>query len=233
MSQSLDLYRLQRIDTQYEKISSRFREIDQILQKDEALSQAQKLMAEAENSLQSARNILRLAEGAVQSQSIKIEQNEASLYGGKVKNPKELQDLQNENLALKRYKSVLEDKQLDAMIALEAAEAEHKTASANLKQVQDTSEQKNAKLVAERDSLQRDIERLDSERQVTAAPIPADILSIYNKLRQQKRGLAVAAVIDETCAACGSTLTPAYWQAARSPHQISYCPTCGRILYAG
>ncbi len=134
MSQSLDLYRLQRIDSQREKAASRIRTIEQILSTDLALQQAQNDKAAREATLQSARQKLKQAEDAVQSQTIKIEQNQAALYGGKVKNPKELQDLQNESSALKRYLSVLEDQQLDAMLALENAEQEYEKSGAILEQ---------------------------------------------------------------------------------------------------
>jgi uncharacterized pyridoxal phosphate-containing UPF0001 family protein len=38
---------------------------------------------------------LKQTEADVEKQRIKIEQTESSLYGGRVQNPKELQDLQN------------------------------------------------------------------------------------------------------------------------------------------
>jgi len=233
MSQSLDLYRLQKIDSQREKAASRIRAIDQILLNDLALRQAQNELAACDQALQAARHNLKLAEDAVQAQAIKIEQNQAALYGGKVKNPKELQDLQHESSALKRYLSVLEDQQLDAMLALENSEQEYQKAAGFLDRTQSDSAQKNSTLVSEKQGLQRDIERLESERQATIKPIPVEAQAIYEKLLKQKRGLAVAVVLDNTCSGCGSTLTPAEWQAARSPNMISYCPTCGRILYAG
>jgi uncharacterized protein involved in exopolysaccharide biosynthesis len=46
-------------------------------------------------------------------------------------------------------------------------------------------------------------------------------------------GLALATVADESCEACGSSLTPAEIQAAKAPGRITLCPSCGRILYAG
>ena len=58
----------------------------------------------------------------VNKQKVKIEQSEASLYSGNVTNPKELQDLQNEAAALKRYLVTLEDRQLEAMLEVETAE---------------------------------------------------------------------------------------------------------------
>ena len=77
------------------------------------------------------------------------------------------------------------------------------------------------------------MDRLETERQAVVASISSDTLKLYERLRQQKRGLAVTTAKDASCDTCGATLTAAEWQLARSPGQMSYCPSCGRILYAG
>jgi predicted nucleic acid-binding Zn-ribbon protein len=59
------------------------------------------------------------------------------------------------------------------------------------------------------------------------------MLEMYENLRQQKRGVAIAEISDNACAACGTTLTAALQQSARSATTLTHCPSCGRILYAG
>jgi predicted nucleic acid-binding Zn-ribbon protein len=56
---------------------------------------------------------------------------------------------------------------------------------------------------------------------------------MYEQLRKLKRGVAVATVADNSCAACGSTLSSAQLHAAKSPNQLTRCESCGRILYGG
>ena len=87
-------------------------------------------------------------------------------------------------------------------------------------------------MTAEQSELNKDLERLDAERSAALSPLDPSLLTVYDGLRQQKRGLAIAAVSDGACAACGTTLTPAQLQSARSTAQLNNCPTCGRILYA-
>lgn len=233
MSQSSDLYRLQRIDTRRDQILNRIREIDQILQKDNSIRLAQENYNSSDKSHYEAVRALKRTEEAVQTQKIKIEQTESTLYGGLVRNPKELQDLQHESAALKKYVASLEDEQLEAMISLDAAQADLDTAAASLESAQKSFNQKQSGMLQEKEGLQKEIQKLDSERQAAASQIPAPNLGEYEKLRQQKRGLAVVAVVDHSCEGCGATLTPAEWQAARNPQQIGHCPSCGRILYAG
>ena len=132
MSQLSTLYRLQQIDSQLDQANNRLQEIQVALNEDAALKQAQQNHAAAEARLNDERQKLRRAEENVQEQKIKIELNESTLYGGKVHNPKELQDLQKEVAALKKYLGVLEDRQLEAMLVVEEAESDYNKAAAEI-----------------------------------------------------------------------------------------------------
>jgi uncharacterized protein len=233
MSLSFKLYRLQQIDSQLDRARARLREIEAALSEDQAVRQAKARLQEADEALQSNRKLLRQAEDAVKDQRLKIEQTEATLYSGRVRNPKELQDLQNEAAALKRYLTVLEDRQLEAMIVVEEAETVQKAAAADLDQVLSRSAQQHSDLTQEKKILLSDIGRIENERKATVSSIPEDPLKLYEQLRQQRRGIAVAKVSDKACSACGSTLNAVLLNAARSPNQISRCDICGRILYGG
>jgi predicted nucleic acid-binding Zn-ribbon protein len=233
MSQSFKLFRVQQIDSLLDRARLRLKEIDIALHDEAALRQAQTTMAEAEQEYQDASRALHRAEQDVQSQNIKIEQTEATLYGGKVRNPKELQDLQNESAALKRYLAVLEDRQLEAMLVLEVTEAQLQSAKTYHEECSAQSAAENARLTNEKSTLEKDIGRQELEKQAASSGIPDSDLRLYEQLRKQRNGVAVARVIDRTCSACGSTLSAALYSAAQSPNQISRCETCGRILYAG
>lgn len=232
MSASLGLYRLQLVDSRMDEIRVRLEEIRQILDNDEEMLQAKKSVAETDSTLKLAQHTLKQAEAEVEKQKIKIEQSDANLYSGNVKNPKELQDLQNEIAALKRHLNTLEDRQLEAMLEVETEEQANQTAQENLERVKARIAEQNQTLTFEQDNLNKELERLDTERQAALSPLDASLLTVYDQLRQEKRGLAIVSVSEGACAACGTTLTPAQMQSARSTSQAYYCPTCGRILYA-
>ena len=213
-------------------IRTRISEIIQILENDEEMSQARQRVMKTEATLKSAQKKLEGAEAEVDKQKVKIEQSEASLYSGKITNPKELQDLQNEAAALKRYLVILEDRQLDAMLEVETAEQANQEALNKLEKVKARLANQNKNLTAEQTNLNKDLDRLEAERQAAISPLDANLLTLYDELRQQKRGLAIATVSEGACAACGTTLTPAQYQSARSTTQLFNCPTCGRILFA-
>jgi hypothetical protein len=231
MNQTLSLYRLQQTDSQIGRAKARLQVIQKILENDEALRQASAQAEVAEKNRLAAERALRQAEDTVRDQHIKIEQTEANLYSGSVHNPKELQDLQNDVAALKRHLATLEDRQLEDMLACDEAESAYQSTQDALRAVQSQWNEQNQSLSQEQAGLQREIAKLEAERQAIANAIPAQFIEGYNQLRQTRGGVAVAAISDSACAACGSGLTPAEQQAARSAAQIARCPSCGRILY--
>ena len=232
MSAALGLYRLQQVDSQIDQIQARLKSIQQTLENDETLRAANEQFSAAAGKRQDAERILKLSEADGEKQRIKIEQTDASLYGGKVHNPKELQDLQKDAASLKRYLETLEERQLEAMIAAETAEMELQTAKTDLERVQSNLKVQNKDLTSESETLRKNLERLNSERQAVVTDIAGQTLTVYDQLRKQKRGLAITTVADSSCEACGTTLTPSQQQSARSTSQLFHCPTCGRILYA-
>ena len=231
MNQTLSLYRLQQIDLQIDRLQARLHSIQEILDDNAELHQLSEVVQAAESRYQAAQQALKQAEEDVQSQHIKIEQTQSNLYGAKSQSPKELQDLQNDVASLKRYLVVLEDRQLDMMIASETAEEDLQRAKAELLVGQAGHAEKNKGLCVEQGVLKNDLERFFVERNAVAGAIPSTELTLYDQLRQQRRGIAVAVIGDNSCGACGSTLSLAQIQSARSSGQMTLCPSCGRILY--
>mgnify|MGYP001766973080 CR=1 FL=1 len=119
------------------------------------------------------------------------------------------------------------------MVVLETAEASKIAAEENLVKAQGSLASKQAGLLGEKLQLERQKEILNTERIACNTQITPESQMIYQKLREQKRGLAVSVIDDGACKACGSSLRPEELQSARSPHNIVFCSSCGRIVYAG
>ena len=233
MSQSFKLFRLQQIDTLLDKGRQRIAEIDRLLADDLETRLAQQKLESAQKKKYAAEKNLRLAEEGVKEQRIKIERSQAALYGGKVVNPKELQDLQHESEALKRYLATLEDQQLEAMLTLDEAEILFSNAEQQRDETNTQVAAQKEQLASEKSALLHDQQINESERAAAAANIDDPDLRQYERLRKQKNGIAVARIMDKTCGACGSTLTAATYSAAKVPTKITCCDSCRRILYAG
>jgi len=233
MSRPFKLYRLQQIDSQLDWIKNRLAEIEAALRQDEQVRAAYDAAEQAEQNLQQARKALHRAEDDVRSQRIKIEQSEAALYGGKIHNPKELKDLESEVASLKRFLTVLEDRQLEAMLVEEEAASTQRVAAQALEKAQGDFELRGVGLIQEQQKIERDQARLEDERSAVSGGIEAEDMNVYTQLRKSRRGVAVAKVVDRACSACGSTLSAALLNAAHSPNQLNRCETCGRVLYIG
>lgn len=232
MSGAQKFYRLQLIDSHLETVNNRLKIIAVLLSDDAPLKEAEQTTHAAEEALKQKQKDLRLLENQVKDQHFKIEHNESTLYGGRVQNPKELQDLQSESTSLKRYLSVLEDRQIEAMIAVEEAEADMQRAASQVDRVRGQLIEQQAGLKSEQTQLLQDQQRLDVEHQAACAVFNSDDMALYNQLRKTRRGLAVVRIADRNCSACGSTLTPAVLQEASTSANLVLCPTCGRILFS-
>ena len=143
MSESFKLHRLQQIDSHLDQVRARLRMIETILSDETSIQTAQIKFDEISLAHENAKRAVRKAEENVGANKVKLEQTEVALYGGKVRNPKELQDLQSETEALKRFRSVLDDRLLEAMIIQEDVETAFSAASAELDAARERFSQQN------------------------------------------------------------------------------------------
>lgn len=233
MNQAFQLYRLQQIDNQLLQISSRLVEIQKILTDDSSRKEAYNRAMEAKRRLDSEKGKLRQKEFEAQTIKINIETNEASLYSGKIQNPKELQDLQNDITYLRRRFVSQEDELLELMLRIEELEGEYQNAVINENNTLNGFTTLQDSLLSEKSRLILDQEKTKVEREAISSSILLENYEIYSRLLQQKRGLAVVTIKDDNCTGCGATIRPSERQAAKNPQQIGFCSSCGRILYSG
>ena len=232
MSASFGLFRLQQIDSHINQIETRLAKIQKTLEDNAELQAALEQVKAAEEEQRASERAQHKSENEAQSQQIKIKQAESSLYGGVVRNPKELQDLQADIISLKKHLASLEENELQDMIKAEAAQDSVKKAQTELSLVQARLSNEHHELFEEKESLTNELNRFQSERQAAVSTIAADMLKTYDELRQQRRGVAVAEVSDNACGACGTILTASIQQTARHAVELVRCPSCGRILYS-
>lgn len=233
MSESLNLFRLQKLDSEIDRTRARLDEIDKALSEDKRLKNTNKKFEKAQQEAKIIRIKLNQIEDKVEAQRIKRKTTQDALFGGKVKNPKELQDLEMESEALKRYISQLEEEQFEAMIEFETAEGNLNAAQQDLEVIKGLLIQENASFKGEQNMLNESLSRLLREKDAVQQSIPPKNQSLYQQLRDSRRGTAVASVLDGGCGICGQPLTPADLQTIRSSTGVVFCPTCGRILYDG
>ncbi len=232
MSAALGLFRLQQVDSRIAQAEARRRKIQETLENYSELQAALQKLGAAEQEAHRFDQQRRAAEEGARDQQLKIQQAESSLYGGKVHNPKELQDLQADVVSLKKHLATTEDQELEAMVQLETSQAAVEAARQQVESIRSRLEGENRHLLDEQSALERDLQGLQSERQAAVSAVDPRALERYEALREQRRGVAVAEITDNACGACGTTLTAAFQQSARHAAEPVFCPSCGRILYA-
>ncbi|MBN1201592.1 MAG: hypothetical protein JXJ20_07030 [Anaerolineae bacterium] len=232
MSQIPALYRLQRIDLDLDARRQRLREITAELEEDSALRQAQAEVKSLRDALTPQEARITDLNLEIQTVTTQREQFTDRLYGGKVSNPKELQDLQGKVAELKRRRAQLEDKLLETMIKVEELQEALVTATRRLEQVQADLSMGLENLTKEQQRLKREVKDLKADREAAVRAIPADNLELYKTLRSKKRGHAVAVLEGDMCSCCHVSQTTVLVQQVRQGQEMVMCASCGRILVA-
>lgn len=233
MSRASSLYRLQQLDLELEENRSRVEEINAMLEDDAVIARHRQALAETDEQLKIARAANLKAEHAVATQRSKIERTEKTLYGGMVKDPKELQDRQQEVESLKRYMATLEDRLLEVMIDLEEVQLQQASADDSLANAQKSQAAEHKDLTQEHDRMTANISRMEAEREAALANVEQQDLKLYDGLRKQAGGIGIALLQDGNCSACGLGLAQSIQQSIRSGKDLIRCGQCRRVLYAG
>ncbi|HFD39010.1 MAG TPA: hypothetical protein ENJ31_04065 [Anaerolineae bacterium] len=233
MSILQQLYRLQLVDSEWDEKSRRLEEVQASLGETDDLRRARQAVAEMEAELEALRRKTRAVELDVAAVAARLQKNQDRLYSGKVRNPKELANLNEEAAALRRRQSELEDRQLELMIEGEEAEAELAERQARLRQIEATWRAEQAALQQEQANLKARLAELAAEREAMRAQIGAAELAEYDDLRARYGGKAVTALRRGICQTCGVDVPTGVARAVEREEGFYYCPVCHRLLYGG
>jgi uncharacterized protein len=166
---------------------------------------------------------------AVRARSVRDRQR---METGAVGSAKELEALQHEVESLARRQSALEDVELEAMERLESVQAH----LAELRQRLDRLGKELGELESRRDeafaAFDKDVDYISGERERAATGLPADLMTLYAKLRADQGGIGAAALRQGRCEGCRLQLTPIEIGRIRDApgDEVMRCEECRRIL---
>jgi uncharacterized protein len=232
MSRAASLLQLQGIDLELNTNRARLRAIELALGDDPVVQQAQRELLESQAQSHTARVAIQNLEYDSQNLAEKIAAVDGRMYSGHVTNPKELQDLQNEVTSLRRRREALEEKQFEALLAAEGAEARQADVQNRLEQAESAAAAAHGNLREERERLKLSVARLETNRGASMTSITAADLELYTRLRESKKGRAVSQLDEGACTACGVEPSSSRIQDARQGNDLILCGNCGRILCA-
>jgi len=232
MSQAEALYRLQSIDLEISDKARRRKEMEASLGETEELRVARATVVQVEAALQELRKTLRVQELEVKGLTAKIKEEEKKLYGGRIRNPKELAGLEEEVAYLRRSLAAMEDEMLETLMQIEEEESRLAAVKGHLRQVEVAWGDEQIRLRREMEALTRELEELREERENALLYVTGENLRLYDGLRRAKGGRAVALLEGNLCRGCLVTLPTGEAQRVRRGDSLVYCSNCGRILYA-
>ncbi len=226
------LFDLQQVDSEIDARQISISQIDLALTNTTALDAAREEARKAENAFAAAKSKLRDLEIAAEDSERHAAELEKKLNAGKISGAKQISAAESEIANFRQRRTEIDDESLEAMTGLEQAEAANKAAKARLIEVQADWEKSIAALRKERARLEAELPGLRAQReQRVKIVMPPDVL-VYEKLRGQKQGIAVAEVKNgKICGRCRVELPLNKQREVKSGMNIINCPSCGRILY--
>jgi hypothetical protein len=229
MSLASRLYQLQSIELQLRDHRRRLQETIARLDHNEELAAAESELSSVESRLKTAEKHQRELEWEVDDLNAKIRGLNDRLYGGTVRNPKELLSLEQDIQSVKKHLSGKEELLLEAMDVSEVVLAEATALRQRVGELRSAWEGDKVTLVTLKDSLEAESSKLTEARLATRQEIGPEAAQRYDQLAKAK-GIAMVKVEQGRCKGCNLTVPAGLWQRARAGEMVE-CGSCGRLIY--
>jgi hypothetical protein len=229
MNMAKQLYQLQEVDFEIEAAQQEWRRLQSRLGERQALIAAQARLTSEKRRLDELKRQQNSAEWEIDDLMNRISEAEKQLYSGRIKNPKELTNLQHEVEILKSKRDQLENKALEIMDQVEHAGADAVALNSEFNKLEAEWHRQQKQILGEIETLKNRLSGLEEKRRMCSGAIDPPAIALYDKLRKQK-GQAVAKVEQGICWGCRISLSFSELQQARSGNLVQ-CSSCGRILF--
>jgi len=231
MNTAKQLYELQEVDLDVERKTESLAQIKSQLGKDDELVAVRSAFDTAKKRLADLEHQQKSEEWEVNDLGAKVAVVEKKLFGGSMKNPKELMAFQQDLELLKAQRSEREDKLLALMLDVDTAQQDVSQKSSGFAAAERDWQENQQKLSQQKLDLEAELGALGEKRKLLAEQIDSASLSLYEEVRRVKQGQAVAKVMQGRCQGCRISLPVSDQQKARMGHELAKCSNCGRILY--
>jgi uncharacterized protein len=172
------------------------------------------------------------ADADVEQVKARKARDQGMVDAGSITDPKALQRMLGELESLERRISDLEDAEIEVMERLEEAQANLEQRTAELEKLDRDLEALGHTRAHKARELEERLATVGADRKTTASGISADLLALYEKLREQKGGVGAAALRRKECTGCRLTLNPSDLAriTAAPSDEVIRCEECSRIL---
>ena len=221
---------LQRVESEVATIKSNLNNVAHSLEGlDARVFDSEKGLQEIQVRLDEFQKRYRLLESDIQMTQSRVKKSREKL--GSVKNNKEYQSILKEIEDMQQKNSLVEDEMIAILEQIETIEQlihtkiseteiikaqvdiEKKTIQQNMSQ--------NQQILAR---LQMDIEKISQQ-------VEPELLKKYRLVKNQTRGIAIAAVYNAVCQGCNLNIPSQMYNQLQRYETLTMCPHCQRIIY--
>ncbi|GAA2738580.1 zinc ribbon domain-containing protein [Actinocorallia aurantiaca] len=226
---------LQELDSSLDRLAHRRRhlpELAELAALQERTGELRDRLVTAETDVSDLDREQAKAEQDVDQVRVRAERDSKRLDSGMVTSAKDLASLQSELASLQRRQGDLEEVVLEIMERREEAGGRVTALRAEQAELDAALEEVKARKAGAEREIDGQIELTRSARTGVAADIPADLLALYEKLRDQFGGVGAAPLTRGQCQGCRLALNTSDLNRIRAaaPDDIVRCEECRRIL---
>lgn len=230
MSLAKELFQLQQIEQEIEARNSEIARIKEALGKSQKIIDAQSALDQAKEWLKKIQKDQKDKEYVLEDLQSRKKDLEEKLYEGKEKGHKELESLRKEVEKLKSQAQKEENLLFGLMSESDEANKNLARYAERLKHVEEDWNNEKASLTGQISNLEMAIQELQVRKSDQTSRFTPQELELYNKLKSQKQGKAVARVEQGRCQGCRLSLSMNLLKRLRAENMPVFCDNCGRIL---
>jgi uncharacterized protein len=223
------LFDLQTLDLEIKTAEAALSDMEQRLQDDSKIKNIKQEYSIITDELTTVERSKKDLEWNIDELQKNINQVNTKLYGGTVKNPKELIGFEQEAKVLKAQLKEKEDTLLDLMAKEDTLIKQKKSTNDKLAVIENEWQQEQNAILADKKVVEEQLAELNDRRQQSVSSIDKDSIRIYENI-SSKKGYAVVRVEQGKCQGCRLSISMNEMQRARSG-TIVQCSSCGMILY--
>ena len=196
---------------------------------DQEAATRETLVAEEKKALEDLRKAYRELESESKINRETIVKSNEKLRG--VKTNKEYQSILKEIEDIRKKNSGIDDRMLDHLEKMEAAEKSLAEQEAELERFIRSCREKKETLIAREQDERQAFDTLNEKRIQVSAKADPKMISILDEVKKKVRGMAVVPVEGAICMGCHMNIPAQLYNEIQRFDELRFCPHCHRIIY--
>lgn len=231
----LKLLDIQELDTRLDQISHKLKNLPEQISAEKLRAQYDQLKyleVAAVTEVADRELEVKKAENDVEQVRIRFQKDTELLESGKITDSKQLTELQHEIDSLKRRQALLEDDEIAILQLLEDSQNNLVKVRADLELVKNELQAAEEALTIAVAELEAEREKISHERIAESKSVPSELLSIYEKVRADNRGIGASKFESGQCDGCRIQFSSADMNKFRTAveGELLRCDECRAIL---